>query len=302
MRAGQLFEIKSGDRQATITEQGATLHRVVWAGTDLLNYANEDGYASPGAHGQMLAPWPGRIRHAVYEFEGEHFDVPVNEQQTGSAIHGWLRWATWQPEEHRADRITMRYKMLALPGYPFPLEYEHSYAWQSYGLEIVTNVKNLGTRTAPFGLGFHPYFMAGSPGIDDCLLQVRAEKYFGSNDDMSPVVPALPVNGTLFDFREPTAIGATKLDVTLADLARDDEGRAVVNLQSPDGSTSIICKYDEPIRYVQLFTGDTLASGRRAGVAIEPYTCLPDAFNNGLGLIRLAAGDSVRVRWTISAE
>jgi aldose 1-epimerase len=196
----------------------------------------------------------------------------------------------------------MRCRVFALPGYPFPLEFEQSYAWQTYGLEIVTTVTNLGASTAPFGWGVHPYFMAGSPGIDDCVLHVPAGKYFECNDDLSPVLPAVPVDGTEFDFREPRTIGTTRLDVTLTDLARDYEGRAVANLRAPDGSISVTCRYDEPIKFVQLFTGDTLASHQRGGVAIEPYTCAPDAFNNGLGLIRLAPGASQRVRWTISAD
>lgn len=299
-RAGQLFEINSGDRQAMVSEQGATLYQVRWGGTDLLTTAHADGWAGHGCHGQLLAPWPGRIRNGTYHFEGESFEVPIDDRTRGSAIHGWVRWATWQPKEHMADRITMRHRMFALPGYPFPLEYEQSYSWQSYGLEISTAATNLGARTAPFGLGFHPYFTSGSSSIDDCVLQVRANKYFENADDMSPVLPALPVDGTRFDFREPIAIGATPFDVTLADLERDDNGRAVVKFHRGDGDISITCKYDDPIKYVQLYTGDTLGSHRR-GVAVEPYTCAPDAFNNGLGLILLAPGASVRVRWTLSA-
>ncbi len=301
MRAGQLFEIKSGERQAIVTEQGATLHRVTWAGTELLNFASDDGHAVHGGYGQMLAPWPGRIRNAAYDFDGEHFELAINDRKAGAAIHGWVRWFTWQLQEQLADRVTLGCRVLALPGYPFPLEFEQTYAWQSYGLEIVTTVTNIGARTAPFGWGVHPYFMAGSPGIDDCLLQVGAGKYFGSNDDLSPVLPALAVDGTEFDFRTPRAIGKARLDVTLTDLARDDEGKVVAILRAPDGSVSVTCKYDEPINYVQLYTGDTLGEHQREGVAIEPYTCAPDAFNNGLGLIRLAPGASVRVRWTISA-
>ncbi|MGD0809117.1 MAG: aldose epimerase [Acidimicrobiales bacterium] len=302
MRAGQLFEIKGGDRQAVVTEQGATLHRVVWDGTDLLNFASDDGYAAHGGYGQLLAPWPGRIRNAVYEFEGERFELAVTDRKETAAIHGWVRWLTWQPREHAADRVTLRCRVLAMPGYPFPLEFEQSYAWQNYGLENVTTVTNLGDRTAPFGWGVHPYFMAGGQGIDDCLLHVPASKYFGSNADLSPVLPAVPVDGTEFDYREPRAIGTSKLDVTLTDLARDGDGRIVVSLRAPDGSISVTCKYDEPINYVQLFTGDTLGEHQREGVAIEPYTCAPDAFNNGLGLLRLAPGSSLRVRWTISAD
>jgi len=213
-----------------------------------------------------------------------------------------MRWATWQPDEHLADRVTLRARVFAAPYYPFPLDYEQLYAWQRDGLEITTTVTNLGSLTAPFGWGFHPYFVAGASAVDDSVLEVPADKYFELNDDMSPVLPARPVDGTRFDFRKPTAIGPTKIDVTLSDLARDEEGRVAVSLRAADGSISVTCKYDEPIKYVQLFTGDTLGTHRRKGVAIEPYTCAPDAFNNGLGLIRLAPGATVKMRWTIAAE
>ena len=214
-----------------------------------------------------------------------------------------MRWFTWQLHEHAADRVTMRCSVFALPGYPFPLEFEQSYAWQSYGLEIVTTVTNLGASTAPFGWGVHPYFMAGSPGIDDCVLHVPAGKYFeiqrrSEPRSYPPCRWTVPSSTSGSRGRS----GRARFDVTLTDLARDDEGRAVTNLRAHDGSFSVTCKYDEPIKFVQLFTGDTLPSHQREGVAIEPYTCAPDAFNNGLGLIRLAPGASQRVRWTISAD
>jgi len=52
---------------------------------------------------------------------------------------------------------------------------------------------------------------------------------------------------------------------------------------------------------VQVYTGDTLPTGQRKAAAIEPYTCAPDAFNNGMGLAHIAPGASIRARWTISA-
>jgi len=90
--------------------------------------------------------------------------------------------------------------------------------------------------------------------------------------------------------------------VTLTELGRDEEGRAAVSFRAPNGSVSIACRYDEPIRFLQVFSGDTLASHRRHGLALEPYTCAPDAFNNRLGLIRLEPGAAVAVRWSVGAE
>jgi aldose 1-epimerase len=301
MRAGQLFEISSGNRQAVVTEQGAALFRVRWDGAELLNTANDDGFGVPGSHGQVLVPWPGRVSKGVYQYEGTLYQLMINDRQKGSAIHGWARWLTWQLKEHLADRITLSCRMLAIPGYPFPLEFEQSYAWQTDSLEISFIAKNIGDKTAPFGYGCHPYLSVGSSTINGDILQLPASRYFEANDDMSINVTPLAVEGTPFDFRQPKTVGGTELDVTLTALARDDEGKVVVVFQAPDGSISITCKYDEPIEFMQLFSGDTLPSGRRQGLAIEQYTCPPDAFNNGLGLIHLRPAASVRARWTLSA-
>ncbi len=301
-RAGQLFEIRDGDREAIVTQQGANLYKARWAGTDLLATVNDDGYTGGGGHGQLLLPWPNRIRNGVYEFEGEHYQLPITDRTHGSAIHGFTHWLTWEVKEHLADRVTLSCLLLAQPGYPFPLAFENSYHLRSGALEISTIATNIGGRTAPFGFGAHPYFKTGTAIVDDSVLQVQASSYFETNADLSPKVPAVPVDGSVFDFREPRPVGGTEFDVTLTDLARDEDARAKANFLSPDGSISITCKYDEPIRFVQIFTGDTLASHRREGLAIEPLTCAPNAFNNGVGLVHLAPGGTVRVRWTVAAD
>ena len=301
-RAGQLFEIKKGDREAIVAEQGANLYKARWAGTDLLDTVNDDGYTSGGSHGAVLMPWPGRIRKGAYQWEGQTFQLPINEIAGQSAIHGITRWLTWEVKEHEADRITLSCRMLAMPGYPFPLYIEQSYRLQDNDLEMAITATNIGARAAPFGYGAHPYFTTGTPTVDNSVLHLSAARYFETDEHSSPKVPPSPVDGTPFDFREPAPVGSAELDVTLTDLARDENGWATANFRSPDGGISISCKYDAAVGYLQVFTGDTLTSHRRHGLAIEPYTCAPDAFNNGLGLIPLAPGASTSVHWGISAE
>ena len=301
-RAGQFFEIREGDREVIVTEQGANLYRVRWAGADLLDTVNDDGYTGGGGHGQLLLPWPGRVRNAVYQFEDEHYQLPINDLVHGSAIHGFTHWMTWEVKEHQENKLTLSCLLLAQPGYPFPLLFEQTYHLNGGVLEVSTMATNLGARTAPIGCGAHPYFKTGTGTVDGSVLLVQAASYFKTNDDLSPKLPAVPVDGTAFDFRQPRPLGSTEYDVTLTDLARDESGLASANFRSADGSISITCKYDEPIRFLQIFSGDTLPAQRRHGLAIEPCTCPPDAFNNGIGLIRLAPGRSARVRWTIEAE
>jgi aldose 1-epimerase len=56
--------------------------------------------------------------------------------------------------------------------------------------------------------------------------------------------------------------------------------------------------------YVWVYTGDTLpdASRRRRSLAIEPYTCCSNAFNNGLGVQVVPAGGLFRATWSVLAS
>ena len=210
-RAGQFFEIREGDREVIVTEQGANLYRVRWAGTDLLDIVNDDGYTGGGGHGQLLLPWPGRVRNAVYEFEDEHYQLPINDLVHGSAIHGFTHWMAWEVKEHQENKLTLSCLLLAQPGYPFPLLFEQTYHLNGGVLEVSTMATNLGARTAPIGCGAHPYFKTGTGTVDGSVLQVQAASYFKTNDDLSPKLPAVPVTGprSISVSRGPSAVSST---------------------------------------------------------------------------------------------
>jgi aldose 1-epimerase len=304
-RAGQLFEVADGSRRAVVSEQGASLVQVNWDGVDLLGTASDDGFAGPGAYGQVLVPWPGRVAGARYRYEGVEYRLPVDDHAHGAAIHGLVRWATWQPKLERPGLISLGYKLLATPGYPFPLELEQSYSWEEKGgpqLKVSFKARNIGERTAPFGYGCHPYFSAGTPTVDDAVLRVPAKSYVPARKDLAAAGPPEPVAGTPWDFREPKKIGDLRLDLTLADLSRDEAGSFSIELSAPDRSRVVTCSYEEPVKFLQLYSGDTLPCRQRQALAIEPYTCVPDAFNNGAGLIDLAPGATFSVGWALKAS
>jgi len=59
---------------------------------------------------------------------------------------------------------------------------------------------------------------------------------------------------------------------------------------------------DASYRYVQVFSGDTLAPARRrCGLAVEPMTCPPNAFRTGADLIVLQPGESRSLAWGLSS-
>jgi aldose 1-epimerase len=52
---------------------------------------------------------------------------------------------------------------------------------------------------------------------------------------------------------------------------------------------------DEPFRFLHVYTA-------ASGVALEPTTCAPDAFNSGDGLVALAPGESFSGRWGLNTH
>ena len=118
-----------------------------------------------------------------------------------------------------------------------------------------------------------------------------------------PSGPPEPVKGTEYDFRQPRAIGATRLDHALTGLSRGADGRAWAYLAA-DGETGarVGLWADEGYRWLQVFTGDPLGPDRRRkAVAIEPMTCPPNAFVTGDDLLVLEPGGTVTHTWGIQA-
>jgi len=298
--SGQQFEIQHGALRAIITEVGAGLRSFSLGGRELLDTYSPREMAS-GGRGEVLLPWPGRIEDGEYTFAGTRQHLPLSEPALHNAIHGLTRWANWRPKLREAARVVMELTLHPQPGYPFILALEESYTLTAQGLEVQTTAQNIGTVPLPYGAGHHPYFTVGTDLVNEAILHVPARSYFRANERMLPLPPALSVENTPFDFRAPHAIGSLVLDVGYTYLPFVD-GWASVTLSAPAGTPRITVSMDSTHPFLQVFSGDTLGeTARRRGLAIEPYTCAPNAFNNGLGLRSLEPGASFSSVWRVSA-
>ena len=107
------------------------------------------------------------------------------------------------------------------------------------------------------------------------------------------------VDRTEFDFRQPRAIGVTKLDTAFTDLERDQDGLARVELRRPDHDGGLTLLVDGRYSYLMLYTGDDRPDVNRRSLAVEPMTCPPNAFRSGDDLIVLEPGGSFQGGWGI---
>ncbi|MCV5856723.1 aldose epimerase, partial [Escherichia coli] len=62
----------------------------------------------PLAHlGKVLIPWPNRIANGCYRYQGQEYQLPINEHGSKAAIHGLLAWRDWQISELTATSVTL---------------------------------------------------------------------------------------------------------------------------------------------------------------------------------------------------
>jgi aldose 1-epimerase len=295
--SGEQVEIAHGDQRAVVVEVGGGLREYTLDGRKLLDGYGADEMSSSG-RGQVLIPWPNRIQDGRYSFDGQDYQLPLDDVEEQDAIHGLVRWASWTAGDREENRVVMEHMLHPQPGYPFSLGLSVEYLLSEDGLLVRTTATNRGPRPCPYGSGNHPYLASAEPSVDSLSLRVPARTLLRSDERGIPI-GSLPVEGTDYDFRRPHKIGATVLDHAFTDLERGEDGRARVELRHPDRDEAVTLWVDETYPYLMVFTGDPLPDVSRRSLAVEPMTCPPNAFRSGKDLIRLEPGQSFSSSWGI---
>lgn len=242
-----------------------------------------------GGRGQVLVPWPNRLADGRYTFAGVEQQLPLNEVTRSSAIHGLVRWLAWRLRDRTPESVRLETTLYPQPGYPFTLSLLCLYSLSADGLQVTFTAVNCGSAAAPFGAGFHPYLAAPSGRVDDDELELLADEYLEVDGRLVPTGRRLPVEGSEYDFRRARPVGPVALDVCYPTPAGREVRFAGRTLW-----------WDAAFGYLQAYTGDGLAEPeRRRGLALEPMTCPPDAFNSGEGLVVLEPGQEWSGSWGI---
>jgi aldose 1-epimerase len=297
--SGVQYEIEGFGYRAVVTETGACLRVLEWEGRELIvSFAVDEPMIA--YRGALAAPWPNRIADGQYDVDGVVHQLPINEPLRNCALHGLVFSESWHLVSHTAADVTLALDVLPSAGYPFHLAMTVTYSVSPTGLATSVTAINTGSATAPYGVCPHPYLRAGDSTLNSWILSLPAEQFLQVSDDRLLPLALAPVRDSTFDFREPREIGGTRIDHAFTALRRDN-GLATIAIREPDGG-GVEMTFDASCSWVQIHTADLPGSENdRIGLAVEPMTCAPDAFNSHDGLVSLASGQSHRAGWTISA-
>ncbi len=108
-----------------------------------------------------LVPFSNRLANARLVWEGESYEIAANFAPEAHAIHG-LGWErSWQVLESRpaSTRMALAHRPDAhgASAWPFAFECEQSFILRPDTLHVAMRFTNTDARTAPVGLGWHPY-------------------------------------------------------------------------------------------------------------------------------------------------
>ncbi|EPE5443238.1 aldose-1-epimerase, partial [Shigella flexneri] len=165
--SGQTVSLAAGDYHATIVTVGAGLAELTFQGCHLvIPHKPEE---MPLAHlGKVLIPWPNRIANGCYRYQGQEYQLPINEHSSKAAIHGLLAWRDWQISELTTTSVTLTAFLPPSYGYPFMLASQVVYSLNAHtGLSVEIASQNIGTVAAPYGVGIHPYLTCNLTSVDE---------------------------------------------------------------------------------------------------------------------------------------
>ncbi len=250
-----------------------------------------DGYDSEAdfaAHAETkgfksckLSPFACRIKDAVYKFAEQVYTVD-KYLSAGNALHGLLYDASFTLTHKEATNekaivvLTYSYKGVN-SGYPFKYDCIVTYTLTKENtLHIKTEIVNSGEGIIPMQDGWHPYFTFGGT-IDDLQLEFQSKEQIVFDATMIPTGEIIPYQ----QYGSLKKIGTAQFDDCFtinfaacqpACVLRDVAKKLQVEIHT-----------DKSYPYLQIYTPP-----HRNSIAIENLSAIPNAFNNGIGLITLA--------------
>ena len=196
--------------EVSVPDRQGKLGDVVLGFDHLQQYETESPY-----FGSTIGRVAFRITEGKFELDGKPYQVTLNNglHHLHGGVEG-LSWVVWKAEpiggkEAPALKLTHR-SPDGNQGYPGNLEVAVVFALFDRN-ELTIDYTATTDRPTPVNLTHHGYFNLAGTGSGDVLghvLQLDADRYSVTDEAIIPTGRLAPVEGTPFDFRRPTSLGA----------------------------------------------------------------------------------------------
>lgn len=105
-----------------------------------------------------LVPYSNRLGYRRFGWKGRSYEVAANVDNEPHALHGigWQR--RWRIKSRSDAGVVLELTHEGDADWPFAFRVEQQFELSPQALQLSLTATNTDTRTAPMGLGWHPYF------------------------------------------------------------------------------------------------------------------------------------------------
>lgn len=282
----EYLELFSSDKSSYAKihiNEGGSLQILTLNGHELIKEMSPMIYADTYASA-ILFPFANRIKDGRYKFEDNTYQFDINETKLNNSLHGLVYNKTFElvledATETSASVTLVYHEKNKCKGFPFTYSIYLEYVLTKTTLDLNLEIKNTDSKTFPFTLGWHPYFLStdlfNSHLIFDCNKKIEMDK-------------------------RNISIGTSYIEnmdsFKVANQFLDDcfilESKTILFITP---SYILELKTTEEDCFLQLYTPP-----HDNTIAIEPTTGISDSFNNGVGLKTLLPHETYKIGWTLA--
>jgi aldose 1-epimerase len=217
-KAVDIYTLKSDLVEARIMTYGARIVSIKTPGRDgkmadvVLGYSALDGYLEDKTQyfGAIVGRYGNRIANGSFKIDGHEYHVPINNN--GQSLHGGLVGfdkQVWQAHEVAGGVEMTLVSKDGDQGYPGTLTAHVRYSLLHGALRIDYSMST--DKTTVVNLTNHSYFNLSGNSANTILgdeMTIPADHYTPVSSVLIPTGELAPVEGTPFDFRKATVVGA----------------------------------------------------------------------------------------------
>ena len=198
-----IIQIGQGNLRAKISSLGSSLVTLAENNFNLI----EPDTPTQLYPGSVLAPWPNRIRDGRYQYNDLNYQLPLNEPQKGNSLHGLVAYEQWEVIYNSEIEVQLQYLLDKPDIYPGKLSLNSFFKIENNQLQVKITAKNIGRKSAPYGISIHTYLVAGGIVKNNGLnLKIPADKYLAVDESRLLPMGLRDVVNTKFDFQNGKAI------------------------------------------------------------------------------------------------
>ena len=225
---------------------------------------------NPFLYGMPILFPVNRIDGGCFNFDGRHYQFPINEEKTGCTLHGELHSYTFRCIAQTESSLTAIYRADTdeYIGFPHAFEIEIKYSITRDGLTQSTTVRNLSDSNMPCLIGFHTTFKSlPHEGSATSRVLVDVEREFERSVDRFLPTGVCPEPDAVTD-----ALRNGILDPLNAPITRHYKAGGEMRIEIRTDRARIIYENSKNMPFRLIYNGDA-----KEFICLEPQTSLANS-------------------------